>query len=104
MPTDENEVSTILRSMPNKGNSLLDIKPRVLLMVADVIIPIIVHLYNLGIACGLYPDALKVGRVVPTFKSGEQTKVGNYRPITVLSTINKIFETLTCKRMRSFIE
>ena len=104
LPTDENEVSTILRSMPNKGNSLLDIKPRVLLMVVDVIIPIIVHLYNLGIACGLYPDALKVGRVVPTFKSGEQTKVGNYRPITVLSTINKIFETLTCKRMRSFIE
>ena len=104
MPTDEHEVSEILKGMPNKGNSLLDIKPRILLLVLNVIVPIIVYLYNYGITCGLYPDTLKIGRVVPTFKSGEMTKVNNFRPITILSTINKIFETLTSKRMRSFIE
>ena len=103
MPTTEHEVKEILSNMPNKGNSLLDIKPRILLLVSNVVTPIIAYLYNLGITCGLYPDVLKMGRVVPTFKSGEMTKVNNYRPITILSTLNKIFEILTCKRMRSFI-
>ena len=103
-PTDENEVCEILRSIPNKGNSVLDIKPRMLARVSNVVVPIIVYLYNLGITNGLYPDLLKIGRVVPVFKAGETTRVSNYRPITILTTINKIFEILTYKRMESFLE
>ena len=103
-PTDENEVNTILRSLPNKGNSLLDVKPRLLSMVSNIVVPLIVYLYNLGISNGLYPDLLKLGRVAPVFKAGEVTKVNNYRPISILSTINKIFEMLTFKRMMTFIE
>ena len=103
-PTDVNEVGSILRSMPNKGNSLLDIKPRLLVLVSDVVVPIITHLYNLAITNSVYPDLLKIGRVAPVFKAGETTRVNNYRPITVLTTINKIFELLTHKRMMSFLE
>ena len=103
-PTDENEVNALLRSMPNKGNSLLDIKPRLLSMVSIIVVPLIVYLYNFGISNGLYPDLLKIGRVAPVFKAGEVTKVNNYRPISILTTINKIFEMLTFKRMMTFIE
>ena len=104
VPTDEGEVTAILQSMPNKGNSLLDIKLRLLLLISSAVVPVIVFLYNLGIANGLYPDPLKVGRVVPVFKAGEKTKVNNYRPISILTTINKIFEILTYKRMMVFAE
>ena len=104
VPTDEGEVTAILQSMPNKGNSLLDIKPRLLLLISSTVVPVIVFLYNLGIANGLYPDPLKVGRIVPVFKAGEKTKVNNYRPISILTTINKIFEILTYKRMMVFAE
>ena len=41
---------------------------------------------------GIYPDALKVAKVIPIFKKGAPTSVNNYRPISVLSPINKIFE------------
>ena len=90
--------------MPNKGNTLLHVKPRLLLTISDIVVPIIVHLYNLGITSGLYPDLLKIGRVVPVFKAGEKTKVNNYRPITILTTINKIFEIQAHSSMMSFIE
>ena len=103
-PTDMNEVVNILRSIPNKGNSLTDLKPSVLLLVSNTVGPLIAHIYNLGIFKGVYPDLLKVGRVVPVFKSGEATKVNNYRPITILSTINKVFETLSHVRMMKFID
>ena len=104
VPTDEGEVTAILQSMRNKVNSLLDIKPRLLLLISSAVVPVIVFLYNLGIANGLYPDTLKVGRVVPVFKAGEKTKVNNYRPISILTTINEIFKILTYKRMMIFAE
>ena len=103
-PADVNEVMVVIKSMPNKGISLVDIKPNILLMIPDIVGPLIAHVYNLGICDGIYPDALKIGRVTPAFKSGEVTKMNNYRPISNLLTINKIFELLTYKRMNEFID
>ena len=102
-PTNIVEVSDILNSMPNKGNSLYDIKPKILNIVSEVILPLIVYLYNLCVLKGVYPNILKVARIVPIFKSGSMTKVNNYRPISNLSSLNKIFELLTATRMNNFI-
>ena len=33
---------------------------------------------------GIFPDALKIAKVTPIFKSGDTTILGNYRPISVL--------------------
>ena len=104
IPTDESEVSAILRSMPDKGNSLCDIKPSILLLILDTVAPLIAHLYNMCIEVGVYPDILKIGRVIPVFKSGDEKSMSNYRPITTLTTINKIFELLTHSRMSKFID
>ena len=90
--------------MPNKGNSLTDIKPSILLSVLGTVGPLIAHLYNLCIEVGLYPNILKIGRVIPVFKSGDKKCMSNYRPITTLTTINKIFELLTHSRMSKFID
>ena len=103
-PADESEVCAILRSMPNKGNSLTDIKPSILLSALGTVGPLIAHLYNLCIEVGLYPNILKIGRVIPVFKSGDKKCMSNYRPITTLTTINKIFELLTHSRMSKFID
>ena len=56
------------------------------------------------IEVGIYPDILKIGRVIPVFKSGNEKSMSNYRPITTLTTINKIFELLTHTRMSKFID
>ena len=87
LPTDEFEVVDILRGMPNKGNSLIDIKPNILLLISNIIGKCIAYLYNFSIRCGIYPDLLKTGRVTPAFKSGDISKISNYRPITNLLNI-----------------
>ena len=104
MPTNEREVLGMLKTMPNKGNSLNDIKPNVLLLVSNIICPILAYLYNLSILEGVYPCSLKIGRITPVFKSGDVSKVGNYRPISNLLTINKVFELLTFNRMMKFVD
>ena len=47
---------------------------------------------------------LKIAKVLPIFKKGSKSSVSNYRPISVLSCINKIFEKLLAKRIYSFLE
>ena len=50
---------------------------------------------------GIHPGATDV--CVPIFKSGDQTCLGNYRPIS-LSLFNKILEKLMYRRLVSYIE
>ena len=49
---------------------------------------------NQAITTGIFPDQLKVAKVVPIFKKNIQTDVKNYRPISLLPTISKIFENV----------
>ena len=53
---------------------------------------------------GIYLDILKTGRVTAIYKWGDKKDVGNYRPITVLSSFNKLFEKLISKRIISFLD
>ena len=103
-PTTETEISNIIHSIGNKGNSLYTIKQNILIQIERYILPVLVYLYNISIANGIYPQILKTARVVPVFKSGEFTKVKNYRPISNLCNFNKIFELLTNRRLTNFSE
>ena len=62
------------------------------------------EIINMSFATGVYPDKLKIAKVIPIFKNkGEQLLVSNYRPISLLSNINKIFEKLVYSRLYSFL-
>ena len=51
----------------------------------------------------MYPDSLKVAELISIFKKGEQNKTKNYRPISLLSQFNKIFEKLLYSRIYSYL-
>ena len=58
----------------------------------------------MSFATGIYPDQLKIAKVIPVFKKGDKLLVSNYRPISLLSNVNKIFEKLVYSRLYSFLE
>ena len=59
-------------------------------------------LYNKSLSNGIFPDLWKSSFVFPIFKEGNRSDVSNYRPISILSTLAKIFESIMAKRMSEF--
>ena len=49
---------------------------------------------NKSFTDGIFPDELKIGKMIPLFKSGNCLEIINYRPFTVLNFYSKIFEKL----------
>ena len=47
---------------------------------------------------------MKIAEVVPVFKNGDSNLLTNYRPISILSQLNKIFEKLTFTRINNYLE
>ena len=45
-----------------------------------------------------------MAKIIPIFKQDDDTDANNYRPISLLSNFNRIFEKIVFKRMESFIE
>ncbi|KAF0761160.1 Uncharacterized protein FWK35_00013017 [Aphis craccivora] len=58
-------------------------------------------LFIRSIDSGIFPSALKLGSIRPILKSVESTDVTNYRPITILPHLSKLFETLVLNSIRS---
>jgi hypothetical protein len=57
------------------------------------------HIFNLSLSCGIFPNKLKLCRVIPIFKSGNSSECDNYRPISLLSSISKLLEKIVAKKL-----
>ena len=53
---------------------------------------------------GVFPSVLKTAKVDPVFKKDSKLNYSNYRPISLLSNIEKILENLTYKRLYTFFD
>ena len=63
----------------------------------------LVHICNLSITQGFFPDEMKLAKVIPIYKSGDATSISNYRPVSILPLFSKILERLVYNRLISFI-
>ena len=100
-PTTHNEVYTIIKSIKSKSN--IDDIPLKMLKLTPIFSVGIAGLFNHIISTGLYPDQLKIATVIPIFKSGNRCDTKNYRPISLLPVLDKIFERLIIDRIMSFL-
>ena len=102
--TDESEVLNIIKSFKSKGSHIKTIPPFVFKLIADLIAPIISNLINASFKEGIFPSILKLARIIPIFKKGSREIPSNYRPISTLHFISKIFEKVMDRRIRKFFD
>ena len=89
------EVQEQISSIPgNKTYGLYSFPTFLLKLSKSIISPVLAMIINMSIEQGVYPSKLKMAKIVPIFKSGDQSEPDNYRPISLLSVFNRIFENV----------
>ena len=81
-----------------------EIAPKIVKWASELLAPIRLIIFNKCIELGYYPSKMKTGQVAPIHKAGKQDDKNNYRPITVLTQFNQLFERLLSKRFLNFFE
>ena len=101
----EQEVLKLINDLDvTKSVGLDEIPPKILKWSAPIITPILTQLFNKCLLGGIYPDSLKLARVKPIFKGGNKNATTSYRPISILSQINRVFEKIIRDRLYEFIK
>ena len=101
----ESEVENLTKELDEgKGLGVDKIPPKILKWGAPVLVPILTKLFNKCLLGGIYPNSLKIARVKPIFKGGIKNQIPSYRPISILTQINRIFEKILRDRLYDFMK
>ena len=101
-PTDLPEVLSIISKLKSKSSYGQDgISTNLLKSISQSIAQPLTILINKSIDEGKVPEALKIAKVIPIHKGSEKQFFNNYRPVSVLNSISKVFEKVIFKRLYS---
>lgn len=104
-PTDEPEVEKLIKQLKsNKAPGLDNIGANTLKESVGYIVKPLTYLINKSLENGIFPESLKIAVIKPLHKSGDKRELSNYRPISLLSNISKIFEKIIKSRITGFIK
>ena len=104
-PVTPDEIESEISLLPmGKSHGVYSCPTRILKIAKTVISTPLMEITNNSILQGTFPGKLKLANVVPVYKSDDATDPNNYRPISLLSIFNRIFEKLVYKRLKSFLE
>ena len=92
-----------------KYSLFLEIKRTVFTLVRSIFYPVLNTLFlalypTFLISLGVFPSNLKQAKVIPVYKSDDETEPENYRPISLLSIFNRISKKLMYRQLKNFLD
>lgn len=100
---DSNHVAKIIKKLkPTSSFGHDDISTIMLKLIAPDILPILTLIINQSLCTGIFPDQLKIAKIKPIFKKDEPHLTDNYRPISLLPSISKVFEKVVFLQLYSY--
>ena len=104
-PFSETLVTEIVERLnKNKSPGPDGISNRILSLSIEHIKKPLTYLINLSMSKGVFPEQLKVAKVIPLFKKGDSFLCTNYRPISLLSCFHKLFEKFMKIRLENYLD
>ena len=87
-----------------KSNPINSIPSKIVVANSDIVAPILYNNFNNNINNGTFPSKLKIAEIMPTHKKKERILKENYRPISILPAISKIYEKLLADQLNDHFE
>jgi hypothetical protein len=105
IPVTEAEVKAIVISLKSKNSTGYDgISNKILIHCVHFISKPLTYIFNFSLTTGTFPERCKFAIVRPTYKKGEIKEMNNYRPVSLLTAMSKIVETIMFKRLEQHPE
>lgn len=100
----EEEVLKLITSLNvSKSTGCDNISAKFVKFGADVICTPLTYIINLSLRKSTVPDDFKLARVVPLFKKGSRSEEGNYRPVSILPVLSKVFERIVFNQLNAYL-
>ena len=100
----EEAVDSIINKLKNKSSRVIDgISNQILMIAKAELLRPLTFLINQMIHTGTYPQQLKIVKVTPIFKANDKELFSNYRPISLLPSISKIFESVIYQQLMKYL-
>ena len=101
-PTNVNELQEICSLLkPGKAPGYNNISMYIIKRSFDLLAEPLANIINISLSKGIFPDKLKIAKIIPIFKTGEHNSFTNNRPISLLTLF---FEKVMQNRLTSFID
>ena len=105
IPISQEEILSVVKSLKNNKASGPDkILNEYIKQTIDCMINVYVKVFNLIFEKGVFPDSWLIGIIKPIYKTGDKNNTENYRPITLLSCLGKLFTAVLNNRLKLYLE
>ena len=99
------EIERELKSLnPSKASQSNDIPTKILKENCDIFAKFVATDFNDSILRSVFPKQLKLADIIPVFKKDSRTSKQNYRPISILPNLSKVYERCIYKQMSSYFD
>ena len=99
------EIKKELRNLlSSKAAQDTDIPTKVIKENIDIFTPILLDEFNKSLALGIFPSSMKLANITRVFKKDDTTDKSNYRPISILPNLSKIFEKCIYNQLSIFFD
>ena len=102
IPLEISDTISLLKTAKSIGPNSIPIK--LLEILSPHISPLLSDIVNESFQSGIFPEKLRLAKVIPLFKKGCPLTASNYRPISLLSVFSKVIEKVMYKRLYDFLE
>ncbi len=100
----DKDISDIIKSLPTKKSCGPDkISHNLMKHICDSLSKPLGILFNLSLSQCKYPTKWKLAHVIPLFKKGDSSLISNYRPISLISCVGKVFEKAVLKYLSNYL-
>ena len=101
---DAEEIYKIVQGFGNKATQDTKVESLKIANTSYIFTSTLAKIVNKSFEEGIFPEQMKIGKIIPVHKEGSKGDVGNYRPISLLTSFSKIYEKLMYDRVLNFLE
>lgn len=101
--TAESVSDVLIRMNLSKGSGFDGVSSLFLRECAELLTTPLYIIYSRSLCDYIYPDSFKIGQITPIFKSGHRNNTKDYRGVSVLPNLAKVFERLIYNRLKLII-